>query len=142
MIERLKDHSGYSLVEVLAAIVILSIAILPMVGMFDSALKAAVLGGNYDTARATASQELEEIKALPYEDAVADYPPGGSTPCSPPLPSVVSDCQVKTTYVVLGASGITADSDARSMMRVEVTVEWDGDSNSYTTTGLISKETA
>ena len=37
-------QSGYSIVEVMAAIMILILAILPMVGMFDAALRAAVLG--------------------------------------------------------------------------------------------------
>ncbi len=58
-------QSGYSLVEVLTAVVILSLAILPMVGMFDAALRAAVRGGNYDGARARANEKLEEVRALP-----------------------------------------------------------------------------
>jgi hypothetical protein len=53
---------------------------------------------------------------------------------------VVDNCEVDTTYVVIDSSGITADSDARSMMRVEITVEWDGGGNSYTTTGIVSKD--
>ncbi len=50
MIKRLKDETGYSLVEVIASIIILSIAIIPMVGMFDMGLNAATSSGNYDTA--------------------------------------------------------------------------------------------
>jgi prepilin-type N-terminal cleavage/methylation domain-containing protein len=141
LINRIKEEeSGYSLIEVVVAILLLSIAIIPMVSMFDAGLRAAVLGSNYDTARTTAAEELEEIKALPYEDAVAQYPPGGGAQsCSPPTPSVVSDCEIETTYARLGASGITLDPDARSMMQVEVTTEWDGGSNSYITTGLVSQ---
>ena len=37
--ERIRGESGYSLVEVMASIIILSLAILPMVGMFDMGLR-------------------------------------------------------------------------------------------------------
>ena len=39
MTERFKSESGYSLVEVMVSIMILAIAIIPMVGMFDLGLK-------------------------------------------------------------------------------------------------------
>ena len=58
------DEGGYSLVEVIVSIMILAIAILPMVSMFDAGLRAADEGSNYDTARALANEKLEEIKAL------------------------------------------------------------------------------
>ena len=48
------------------AIMILAIAIIPMVSMFDAGLRAAVMGSNYDRTRATANGELEEIRALPF----------------------------------------------------------------------------
>lgn len=151
----LKEESGYSLVEVMAAIMIMAIAIIPMVSMFDAGLRAIVLGGNYDKARAIAGEELEEIKALPFridnpagvtDSAVEFYPPanspspppGGSTPCSPPIDAAFT-CEVQTTY--LNPSTLSPDSGARAVMEVEVTVEWDGGSNSYTTTGLMTKET-
>ena len=67
MIRRLlKEESGYSLVEVLASIIILSIAILPMVGMFDMGLNGATKGSNYDKARALAKKQLEQAQSLPY----------------------------------------------------------------------------
>ena len=145
MAERLKNEAGYSLVEVVVAIMLLGLAIIPMIGMFDAGLRAAVLGSNYDRGRALASEELAEIQALPYENSDATpnsvveiYPPvGGSDPCTGTIPSGLDDCQVETTYVRLGPSSIVADPEARTMMQVEVTVTWD--SNSYSTTGLVSK---
>ncbi len=138
MIERLKNESGYSLVEVMVAIMILALAILPMVSMFDAGLRAAVLGSNYDKARAIAGGELERITALPYSDVRTQYPPPNSVTCASPAGF---DCQVKTTYVLLKPSGIEEDSNASNMMSVEVTVTWDGGSKSYTTAGLVSRET-
>jgi len=64
--ERIRGESGYSLVEVMASIIILSLAILPMVGMFDMGLKGATAGSNYDKSRALANLKLEEAKSLPF----------------------------------------------------------------------------
>lgn len=151
MAKHLKSESGYSLVEVMVAIMLLGLAIIPMVGMFDAGLRAAVLGSNYDTARVTAIEELEEIKALPY-DASGDginnnsvvelYPPDSSPhTCSAPIPAVLDSCQVDTAYARLDSSDVVLDPNARTMMQVDVTVTWDGGGNSYNATGLISEET-
>ena len=131
-------QSGYSLVEVLAAIVILSLAILPMVGMFDAALRAAVLGGNYDTARALANEKLEEVRALPYAepggpaDSVTEkYPP--SAPTSGRVG--IFTYTVETKFVDASFSD-PGDSPPTPQMRVEVEVEWQD--KSYTTTGFVA----
>jgi len=58
--KRLKNEAGYSLVEVMVAIM-LSIAIIPMVSMFDAA--GGRLGRHYDQARTLANEKLEEVKA-------------------------------------------------------------------------------
>jgi hypothetical protein len=66
-IRRTARDSGYSIVEVMVAVVVLTIAIVPMVGMFDAALRVADAGGDYDAARTCAVQTLEQVKSLPYE---------------------------------------------------------------------------
>jgi len=139
-----KDESGYSLVEVVVAIMLLSLAVIPMVSMFDSGLRAAVLGGNYDRARAIAGEELEEIRVLPFRadgapaDSVVEiYPPGATTSCTGPI-EVGFGCQVQTAYTRLDATGITPDPNARTMIQATVTVTWSG-GRSYSTTGLISR---
>lgn len=154
MPSKLRDEAGYSLVEVMAAIMILAIAIIPMVSMFDAGLRAAVAGSNYDRARAIAGEELEEIKALPFRidnpagvtDSAVEFfrpangpspPPGGSTPCSAPIDAALT-CEVRTAY--LNPTTLAGDGAARTMMSVQVTVRWNG-GGPYTTTGLTSKET-
>jgi prepilin-type N-terminal cleavage/methylation domain-containing protein len=134
--ERGARERGYSLVEVLVAIVILSLAILPMVGMFDAALRAATLGSNYDRARTLANEKLEEIRALPYglsgggADSVTErYPP--ATPVSGKRG--IFTYTVRTNFV--DASLNVTDSPPTSQMRVRVEVEWRG--NTYTTTGFV-----
>jgi prepilin-type N-terminal cleavage/methylation domain-containing protein len=131
-------ESGYSLVEVMAAIMILALAILPMVGMFDAALHAAVLGGNYDRARALANEKLEEVRALPYnqpggaaDSVVERYPPA--------LPTTGTNgtftYTVRTEFVDASFAN-PIRSYPTSQMRVEVEVQWQG--KSYTTTGFVA----
>ena len=145
MIKRLGGESGYSLVEVMVAMMILAIAIIPMVSMFDAGLRAAVLGGNYDKGRSIANEKLEEIKALPFKndpnppaDSVVEIYPPGTRACIGTIESGFS-CQVQTTYALMTPSGIVADPSARTMMQVSVSVTWEAGSKTLTTTGLVSR---
>ena len=51
----------------MVAMVVLTVAIIPMVGMFDAAIRATNASGDYDEARTCAVQKLEQVKSLPYE---------------------------------------------------------------------------
>jgi prepilin-type N-terminal cleavage/methylation domain-containing protein len=148
LIKRLRDEAGYSLIEVMVAIMLLSIAIIPMVGMFDMGLQSATRGGNYDRARALANKQLETAKDLSYQDARDRFPANSSTPdaatgvyeSSNQTDTDYPDFtyKVRKAYATLGSTEITENASARTMMKVTVTVNW-GSSNSYSTTGLVSK---
>jgi Tfp pilus assembly protein PilV len=134
-----KEETGYSLVEVMASILLLSIAIIPMFGMFDMGLKTATTGSQYDQARALANANLEKVQALPYADAQANYRPVNDLPADPTRSVSCSEgiftCNVKTTYV---DNSFAPNSAATTKMQVEVNVQWPGGLN-YTTTGLKAK---
>lgn len=149
MDKRLKNEAGYSLVEVMVAILLLSIAIIPMVGMFDAGLRAAVLGGNYDKARTLANKQLEVAKGIPYATVRDNFPTGTGAP-NAVSGTITSSNQtdaefsgfsytVTKKYAAIGPSGIAPNAAARNMMQITVTVNWQG--KSYSTTGLVSKET-
>lgn len=136
------NEGGYSLVEVMAAIMILAIAILPMVSMFDAGLEAATSGSNYDKARALANEKLEEVRALPYsktspagvnDSAVEIYRPGSPVTGTEGTFSYT----ITTTYWIESAGNLQAadNSITRPMMQIAVTVTW-GSGKSYTTTGF------
>ena len=132
-------ESGYSMVEVMVTIMILALAILPMISMFDAALHAAVLGGNYDRARALANEKLEEVRALPYsqpggavDSVIEKYPPG--TPATGA--EGIFTYAVRTEFVDASFANNPGRSSPTSQMRVEVEVEWQG--KSYTTTGFVA----
>lgn len=134
-LQKLRQETGYSLVEVMVAIMLLSIAIIPMVGLFDAGLRVAVLGSNYDQARSLAGEKLEEVRALSFAQAEARYRPGPARSCNPPPPlelSFINSCTVQTTYAAF------PDPAARNMMQVTVRVTWD-DGKEYTTTGMIAR---
>ena len=143
MARRLQNERGYSLVEVMASIVILSVAIIPMVGMFDMGLTMVSRGSNCDKARAFANERLERVKVLTYAEARDDFPEALSTPSPTATPAgsyASSDKPVPTSaglpsgatykvvkqYVELQSGSLqNSETDSR-MMRVTVEVTWSG----------------
>src|ERR671916_828775 len=94
---RLGEESGYSLVEVMVSIVIMTLAILPMMAMFDTGLNSATTGSNYDKARTLANLKLEQAKNLPFDSVRDNFPLAAGAPGTP------------TTYNASGCADGTAD---------------------------------
>lgn len=148
MIKHLKSEAGYSLVEVMVAIMILAIAIIPMVSMFDAGLRAAVLGGNFDQGRALADKQLSIAKSKPYAEVRDSWPVGLGAPTTGAVQSGnLSDpdfpgftYRVTKEYVALEGNSIQPGATAlavKRMMQITVTVEWSG--SDYETTGLVAR---
>jgi Tfp pilus assembly protein PilV len=156
--ERIRGESGYSLVEVMASIIILTLAILPMVGMFDMGLQTATRGSNYDKSRALANLKLEEAKSLPFASLQNDFPVAGSTPDATtgyydsgfiPASAPFTNFQyrIEKQYMkqvdtsLLEFRRCNEDTNTCStdtnLMRITVTVQW-ADGNEYHTLGLVS----
>lgn len=119
--------------------VIFVLAIVPMVGMLEAGLRAATASGEYDAARALASAELEEARALPYNR------PGGAADSlveryAPPGPPDVTEngftLSLRTAFVDEELSD-AADSSPTGQMRIEALVEW-GEDRSLSTGGFVS----
>ena len=118
--------------------VVLTLALVPMVGMLEAGLRAATASGEYDAARSLAGAELEKARALPYNEpgAAADSVVEKYAPPGPP--DVTEDgltLSIRTAFVD-GELSDAADSPT-GQMRVEVLVGW-GDDRSYATTGFVS----
>ena len=58
----------------MVAIIVLTIAIVPMAGMFEAAIEAADAGGEYDEARTCAVQKLEQVRACHTRWSKAVFP--------------------------------------------------------------------
>jgi hypothetical protein len=124
-IRNLAQDPGYSIVEVMVAIVVLTIAIVPMAGMFDVALRAADASGEYDEARTCAVQALEQVKSLPYETVEA----GGGV-CEPSG----LRCEMATRPVGTDLRGTSGDE---GLTMVTITVDSGG--SSYGVSGVVSR---
>jgi len=165
--ERIKRESGYSLVEVMASIIILTIAILPMAGMFDMGLKSATAGSNYDKARALANLKLEEAKSLPFDTVRNNFPePTGTTttydssgsyqspdwkPVEGPVSAEFANFHYMVTKQYMAQPPTDSDADpadptefftesstATNLIRITVTVQFPNGST-YTTLGLVTR---
>ena len=111
----------------MVAIIVLTIAIVPMAGMFDVALEAADAGGEYDGARTCAVQKLEQVKSLPYETVEGGFPHGV---CE----ATGFEYEVATRPV---ATDLGAGSEDGGLTMVTVTVDSGG--SSYSVSGVVSK---
>src|SRR5215204_1640912 len=155
MRKRLKEEFGYSLVEVMASIIILTLAILPMVGMFELGLQTATKGSNYDKSRALANLKMEEAKNLNFAAVENNFPEAGNTTPYESAWLTEDDFtnfeyRIKKQYIEQPPTDLQYDpgnpsgevdfapSDtATSLIRITVTVRW-ADGNEYTTFGLVS----
>jgi hypothetical protein len=111
----------------MVAIIVLTIAIVPMAGMFDAAMEAADAGGEYDEARTCAVQKLEQVKSLPYETVEGGFPHGVCEPSG-------LEYEVATRPV---ATDLGAVSEDGGLTMVTVTVDSGG--SSYSVSGVVSK---
>lgn len=164
---RLREESGYTLVEVMVSIVLLAVAILPMFGMFDMALNATTQSSHYDKARTLANLKMEEAKSLPFVDVKDNFPVNGSTPDtatgyydsgfipeSGPASAEFTNFEyrVEKQYMQQPPTGIGDDpidpteefddtcepcDPPTGLIRVTVTVQWDD--KSFTTYGLVAE---
>ncbi len=152
--KRLREETGYSLVEVMVSIVLLAIAILPMMAMFDTGLHSANMGSNYDKARALANKQLEQAQSLSYGTVRTAFP---NAPCTFDNNGL---CEVENLEVpaaedpngefdrfryvirkqyVEPDNGFVNAEDDTGMMQITVEVGWGGDAFddvTYTATTL------
>ncbi len=122
------DESGYSLVEVMVAIVVLTVAVVPMVGMFESAIRAADASGDYDEARTCAVQKLEQVKSLPYEAVEGGLQDGVCAPSG-------FGYTIATQSI---GTDLGDGSGEEGLSMITVTVDWGGE-NSYGVSGVVSR---
>gem|GEM_PF-1201091 len=72
-----RPDEGFTMVEVLVAMVIVAVVMASMIGVLLSALTTVVQARQRQTATGLATQALEQLRALPYNDITLD---NGSSP--------------------------------------------------------------
>jgi prepilin-type N-terminal cleavage/methylation domain-containing protein len=156
LIRRLGDERGYSLVEVMVSIMILTISIIPMVGMFDMGLNAANRGSEYDKARTLANRKLEQAKGLTFDQVKGSFPVASSAPggagsyTSSYLTSAGADFtgfeyKVEKQYLTQppmvptsSSQSFSTSSSDQGVLKVSVTVRWGGN-KTYSTSGVVAR---
>ena len=120
---QLKDRqSGFTLLEVMVAIVILTIGLLGTAGLTTGVIKGNRYSKNVTSATAVAQTRLEEIKSGGYANATTTNFPGDTvTMGSTPFTRTVA---------------ITNSSPAANMKTVSVTVSWKEANNSSRSVNL------
>ncbi|MBA3636697.1 MAG: prepilin-type N-terminal cleavage/methylation domain-containing protein [Rubrobacteraceae bacterium] len=154
--KRLKNEAGYSLVEVMASIIVLAIGILPLIGMLNMGINSATKGGQYEKARALANLKMEEAKSRSFAEVEGNFPQAGNTTpyttvnwINGPGGFTGFQYRVEKHYIAQPETGQDGpvdptqpfDSDPgepTGLIRVTVIVQW-GDGNTYTTYGLVGQ---
>ena len=74
------DSKGFSLVEMLIALVILAISLLALAGLMAATTRNNSFGGHMTEAATFAQDKLEELKAIPWTNIIggADTKPGST----------------------------------------------------------------
>lgn len=80
---KLNKNSGFTLIEVLIAMFILTVGILAVVSMFTTSMKASQLGRNVTVGSRLAQNLMEQVKTQTFSNVVAGMCTGtGITVCS------------------------------------------------------------
>ena len=119
------NHKGFTLMEVLIAIVILAVGLLGVTGMQISAIRGNHFSGNLTQATVLAQNKLEELKQLAYYD--------------PKLSSGQPPQQITDSGVVYTVQ-YNVTSLGNTMKNMTATVKWvDGGDRSITLSAIRSR---
>lgn len=103
---RLKNQKGFTLMEVMIAVIILSVALLALAGLQIVSIRGNSFGGTMTEAITLARDKIEDLKASDWDNVVA----GNDTP-------VVMYTSYARNWTVVQGIGNTRE--------VTVTVSWD-----------------
>jgi Tfp pilus assembly protein PilV len=79
LLRRLKAEDGFMLLEVLVAILVLTIGLLGLIGAFASARRLNLLSERRTSMAHRAQLEIERLQAIPYAQLAMHEPPAHST---------------------------------------------------------------
>lgn len=113
-------QAGFTLVELLVAVVILAIGLLGLAQLQVTAIKANSQSATITAANAIAQKIVEEIAAMPADRPIFDAPGAGTWPDTP-LVTVAGAGTYAVTYVItqMEAGG----SVVSNVMQIEIKVE-------------------
>ena len=131
----IRKEKGFLLIEVVIAMVIISIALVSATGMFIQATKANSEAEQYTTATTLAQEQLERLKQWKHSDwaslSAGDIPRQGTGTVANPV--TVNNIAYTITTITE-----TADDPAR-LVQVKVTVSWSNETKKVEMTAVYPK---
>ena len=122
------DNRGFTLVEILVAIVILSIGLLAMAGLTTGVIRGNALSNRMTTAIMLAQEKMEDIRRLGY----AGTPTANKT--------TMEDYGTIANHAPYKRSIFTnVGSPAPGMKRITVTVYWGSDAHTASLTTILAE---
>jgi len=107
---------GFTLIEIMITLVILSIGLLSLAGLQVSAIKGNANSKRMTTAVSIAEKKIEQIKNIPYTDIQSESAQQFTVE------------RVNFTQQVT----VTANNPLQNTKKIDITVSWKGGSKSYT----------
>jgi type IV pilus assembly protein PilV len=128
--QKTNRQGGWTLIEVLVAVVILTVGLLAVGTMQISAIRGNFMGGNTSTALTLASQKMEDLFNQPYDD----IEPGG--------PEQVTDSgeEVGTGFYRWAWEVADSTGDWPDMKQIDVRVSWQNDRHGVTLRSMRRRE--
>ena len=110
---------GVTLVELMVALLLLTIALMALAAAFPSAMYSVVAGGFQSTATFLAQQKIDEAKSTPFA-SLSTLDTGG--PVGPPLTVSLPDGTTTTFAGFSRSVSVSAVTGSTSMAQVQVVV--------------------
>jgi type IV pilus assembly protein PilV len=124
----MKNRSGFTLIEVMIAVLILSFAVAVFAPLYPLSMRMRSKAENVTRATTLAQQKIEQVRALPYSTVTYSGLRANSLIDASPNSSPYSFTTVDGLASKLpeGTGTLTLSTPATDLMQVDVTVTWGG----------------
>ena len=121
-----RNNSGFTLMEVLVAMVILTVGLLGTAALIIGIINSNKLSNRISIATVLAQDKMEEIRGVGYAGADAE--------------AGTEDYNIIPNYPLYKRiTGVVADDPAAGMKKITVTVYWDSDDHSVVLNTILAK---
>jgi prepilin-type N-terminal cleavage/methylation domain-containing protein len=109
-----RDEQGFTLLELMIALFVLSVAVAGLVGVLDTAFGTTAVDVHRIDATGLAAKQLATLRARPYADIEVPSTAG-------PVTTAINNQQFTTSYTTSWTSSTSADANAYKQVTVSVT---------------------
>lgn len=122
--ERLSAVNGYTFIEILVAITILGIAVVPLLGFFSSSFAAISNSGSQTRALNLCRDQIEMLKAEGFLSVYSHFITGGNNPLVENDLDLHPGKQRITKVQALTIEAETGSAPAAELLQITVKVKW------------------